>query len=410
MSQINVIIIGGGAAGLSAAIAAARLGAAVTILEASPRVGNKILVTGNGRCNLSQRKISPTAYNVADFVSPVLSAFPSSKVVSFFESLGLMTYADEEGRIYPITNNASSVLDVLRLECARLGAEIVCDFRVAEVSPLPNQQGFAALSSTGRQVMGDTVIAATGGGASLLADLGHQAVKCEPVLLPIRTKTEPIRGLSGVRVRCCASILAENFSQDGTKDLLPVATERGEILFRDYGVSGIMVFDLSRYLYQGHILSIDFLPDDTLEELTQVLEVRRDSFPSRTAENFLTGMFHTRVAAALLRAARVSPKTPVPEIPCDTLAQVIKNFKLAITGPGDPKQAQVTRGGASVEEFSPETLASQRVTGLFAAGEVLDVDGRCGGYNLHWAWSSGIVAGENAAQFALTHRAFQGGK
>lgn len=407
--QNKAIIIGGGAAGLSAAIAAARLGAAVTLLEANPRVGNKILVTGNGRCNLSHRDISSTAFNVPSFVSPVLSAYTCESVESFFESLGLYTYADEDGRVYPISNNASSVLDVLRLECARLGVEVICDFKVVKLSLQPSGQGFIALSSTGKEVRGDAVVVSTGGGESLLASLGHKTVKCEPVLLPIRTKTEPIRGLSGVRVRCCASIIDAGSLQEESKDAKIVATECGEILFRDYGVSGIMVFDLSRYLHQGHILSLDFLPDYTMKELTQKLCERRESFSSRTAETFLAGMFHTRVSAALLKAAHISPKTPVSEIPCDVLAQVIKNFKLTITGAGDSKQAQVTRGGVSVEEFCPETLESQRAAGLFAAGEVLDVDGRCGGYNLHWAWSSGIVAGENAAQFALMHRASQKG-
>ena len=409
MPKSTVMIIGGGAAGLSAAIAAARLGAAVTVLEAKPRIGSKILTTGNGRCNLSNREISPSAYNVADFVSPVLSEYTSENIVSFFEGLGLLTYSDDEGRIYPISNNASSVLDVLRLECARLGVEIICDFKVAKVSQQSSAQEFIAHSTTGQQVVGDSVVVTTGGGTSLLAELGHKTVKCVPVLVPIRTETEPIRGLSGVRVRCCASILDASSSQDGGEDSKPVATERGEILFRDYGVSGIMVFDLSRYLNQGHTLSIDFLPDIPLEELTQNLYARRGAFSSRTAETFLAGVFHARVSAALLRAAHISPNTPVPEIPCDNLAQIIKNFELTIIGPGDSKQAQVTRGGISTDEFSPKTLESQRVAGLFAAGEVLDVDGRCGGYNLHWAWSSGIVAGESAAQFARARLASQEG-
>lgn len=408
MTKPRVIIIGGGAAGLSAAIASARMGAAVTLLEAKPRVGTKILATGNGRCNLSNHEISPAAYNVAEFVSPILSEFTSEKIVSFFENLGLLTYADEEGRIYPISNNASSVLDVLRLECAALGVEIICDFKVEKVSQQPHTQGFTVLSDIGKQVNGDSVVVTIGGGEALLADLGHKTVKCEPVLVPIRTDTEPIRGLSGIRVRCSASIFNDSFLQDGSEDSKPVATEKGEILFRDYGVSGIMVFDLSRYLNQGHILSIDFLPDNTLEELIAKLTARRDAFSSRTAETFLVGMFHTRMSAALLRAAHINSKTLVPDIPCDKLARTIKNFTLTITGAGDSKQAQVTRGGVSTDEFSSKTLESQRVAGLFAAGEVLDVDGRCGGYNLHWAWSSGIVAGESAARFALAHLAPRG--
>lgn len=416
MPNSTVLIIGGGAAGLTAAIAAAREGASVTVLEAKPRVGSKILATGNGRCNLSNKKITSSAYNDAGFVSPVLSKYTSENIVSFFEGLGLVTYSDDEGRIYPISNNASSVLDVLRLECTRLGVKIECDFKVEKLSGEPSGESFIAFSDTGRSAVGDAVVVTTGGGTSLLADFGHKVEKFEPVLVPIRTDTEPIRGLSGVRVRCAASIIdkeasqndvarAEASTQNDFTGANVVATERGEILFRDYGVSGIMIFDLSRFLGKGQTLSIDFLPDMSMEELIQKLSARRNAFSARTAETFLTGMFHARVAGALLRAARINPKTPAREISCEQLALTIKNFTLAITGAGDPKQAQVTRGGASTQEFNPETLESMRKTGVFAAGEALDVDGRCGGYNLHWAWSSGLEAGESAAHFALAQSA-----
>lgn len=405
MPHPEVLIIGGGAAGLTAAIAAARAGASVTVLEAKPRVGSKILATGNGRCNLSHTDVSSADYNDADFVGPIISQFTTERIVSFFEGLGLLTYADEAGRIYPISNNASSVLDVLRLECARLGVKTECDFRVEKLSRQPSGEGFIAFADSNKNAVGDAVVVTTGGGTSLLADFNHLIEKCEPVLVPIRTNTEPIRGLSGVRVRCSASIFESDASQNRGIETKPVATECGEILFRDYGVSGIMIFDLSRYLQQGRTLSIDFLPDMTAGELIEKLEARQKTFASRTAETFLTGMFHTRVATALLRAAHICSQTPVNEISCIELADAIKNFKLIISGAGDHKQAQVTRGGAAVNEFDAHTLESVRISGLFAAGEVLNIDGRCGGYNLHWAWSSGLVAGESAVHFAQAHSA-----
>jgi len=391
----RVVIIGGGAAGLSAAIAAARLGVAVTLLEAGARVGRTILASGNGRCNLTNLAVSPAAYNHPEFVAPTLAAFGCEGIRTFFDGLGLLTYADEEGRIYPVTNAASSVLDVLRLGCAHLGVEERCGFEVAHMKISPGSTGLEVLSRGGESVRGDAVVVATGGGGSLLADVGHGWVPCVPVLGPIKTELEPIRGLSGIRVRCAASVLAG--AHPGAE---PLATERGELLFRDYGVSGIMIFDLSRFLEEGCLLSIDFFPDLAPEELQRSISQRGAAFSWQRAGTFFVGMLHPRIAQAVLRAGRIDPATPVAELPLPRLAALLKDYRLKVTGPGDAGQSQVTRGGASVEGFDPGTMGSRQVDGLFAAGEVLDIDGRCGGFNLHWAWASGIVAGASAAREA----------
>ncbi|MBN2823466.1 MAG: aminoacetone oxidase family FAD-binding enzyme [Coriobacteriia bacterium] len=392
MHKPSIVIVGGGAAGLSAAIAAARLGAAVTLLEAGSRVGRKILASGNGRCNLTNLSVGPAAYNHPDFVQPVLAAYPCEKIRSFFGDMGLVTYADADGRLYPVTNAAASVLEVLRLECAHLGIEERLEFKVAHVVDAVDPVGFVVSSQDGEQLHADAVIVATGGGGVILAGAGHTRVECGPVLAPIKTDPGPIRGLSGVRVKCAASLLAA--------DSAPVATESGELLFRDYGVSGIMIFDLSRHLERADVLSIDFFPGVAPDDFADVISRRCATLAWRTAETFFDGMLHTRVALAVLRAAGVDPKTPVTELPCERLATLLKDFRLDVHGVVDAKQAQVTRGGASVTEFDPDTLESRYVPGLFAAGEVLDIDGRCGGFNLHWAWASGIVAGQSAARFA----------
>jgi hypothetical protein len=220
-----------------------------------------------------------------------------------------------------------------------------------------------------------------------------------PVLGPIKTDTAPIRGLSGVRVRCAATLFSD--VADDTTGGDPVATERGELLFRDYGVSGIMVFDLSRYLELGCALSIDFFPDTSASEVCAMISRRSEILSWRTAETFFAGMLHDRVARALLRHAGIARGTPVGKLPQARISSLLKDFRLRVIGIGDTAQAQVTRGGASVAEFDPSTMASRRVDGLFAAGEMLDVDGRSGGFNLHWAWASGIVAGESAARLSL---------
>jgi hypothetical protein len=402
MSESSVLIIGGGAAGLSAAITSARLGAAVTVLERDVRVGRKILASGNGRCNLTNLSISPQAYNHPDFVAPVLGTYSCEAIRSFFGTMGLLTSADDEGRVYPTTNVAGSVLDVLRLECAHLGVEVRCGFEAVRVSVEPGSGDFEVSSREGEVVRAGTVVVASGGG-SFLAGLGHGLVEGAPVLGPIRTDTEPIRGLSGVRIRCAATLLV-GVGDDNTGGE-EVATERGELLFRDYGVSGIMVFDLSRYIEAGCLISIDLFPDIAPPELETMVAQRCAALDWRTAETFFAGMLHDRVARAVLRAAGIGLDTRVEKLPQARLAALLKDFRLRVLGMADPKQAQVTRGGAPVVEFDPHTMASRRVDGLFAAGEVLDVDGRSGGFNLHWAWASGIVAGEGAARSAIARTA-----
>ncbi len=403
MRKPRVLIVGGGAAGLSAAIAAARLGVAVTLLEGGARVGRSILASGNGRCNLTNLSASPAAFNRPDFVEPVLTVYSCEVVRSFFGGMGMLTCADDEGRVYPTTNTAASVLDVLRLECSHLGVEVRCGFEAARVAETPGAAAFEVISTDGETILADTVVVTTGGGGSLLSGLGHSLEECLPVLGPIKTDVEPIHGLSGVRVKCAATILV---GADGDKSGgEPVATERGELLFRDYGVSGIMIFDLSRFLAPGCVISIDLFPGVAPRELQTMISERRAALPWRTADTFFAGMLQDRVARAVLRAARIDPKAPSSELPRARLAALLKDFRLRVIGSGDAKQSQVTRGGASVEEFDPNTMESRHVGGLFAAGEVLDIDGRSGGFNLHWAWASGIRAGEAAARCAAERAA-----
>lgn len=370
----RVAVVGGGAGGLCAALAAAQEGAEVVLLEQANRVGKKLLKTGNGRCNLSNTHVSPEYYNRPKFVSPLLRAMPCGTLREFFGTLGLWTVADEEGRIYPRSDTAASVLDVLRLGCEKLGAAERCSTEIASVRPAPH--GFVLTARTGETFAADRVIVATGGGTSLLRSLGHKMVPFSPVLCPLKTDTDAVRGLAGLRCRCCASLL-----RGGER----VYAENGEILFRDFGVSGIVALNLSRHALPGDTLSLDLLPELSPEELAEKLQAQS---ALRESGELFTGIFHRRLGEAVSR--RAGSGDPA------RLAQIIKNYRFTVLGPGDTQHAQVTRGGADVSAFDPETLESRLVPGLYAVGEALDIDGACGGYNLHWAFASGLRAGRSA--------------
>ncbi len=374
--SLRVAVVGGGAGGLAAAVAAAREGAQVTILEMANRVGKKLLRTGNGRCNLTNRRVGPEGYNRPGFTAPVLAETDCAGLLAFFSSLGLWTTADGEGRVYPRSDTAASVLDVLRLACAQLGVQEVCSSEVAAIEP--EAGGYSVLLRSGVRYPAHRVIVATGGGTSLLRPLGYPYIPFSPVLCPLQTDTGPIRGLTGLRVRCRARLY------DGRR---PAAEGSGEILFRDFGVSGILALDLSRHVQRGMTLSLDLMPETGLRALEARLEAQ--SRLGRAPEELLTGIFHRRVGEALFRAAGSTAPSPV--------ARAIKDFRLTVFGPGDTGNAQVTRGGADPSYFDPATLESRRHPGLYAVGEALDVDGRCGGFNLHWAFASGLAAGRSAA-------------
>ena len=379
----QVVILGGGAAGLTAAISAAQEGADVKIFEMSARVGQKILATGNGRCNLTNMQLGPADYNAPEFVAPTLDAWGPERMRAWFEHFGLLTVEEREGRVYPLSNMANSVLDVLRLACQRLGVRTIINSKVSNVDG----------------VKADAVVVASGGGSTLLESAGHTLVPFTPVLCSLKTDIEPIRGLSGVRANAEVSVLAEG-------DPASVrARERGEVQFKDYGVSGIVIFNLSRVAQEGDVLVIDLLPDMTEDEVVRLLEERAKAFASDTSqgtppthEELLCGMFHSRVNMCVLREAQVKSTARADEDGMRKIAHVCKNIRLRVKGPGDVKHAQVTRGGAALDEFDAATLESKLHSKVFAAGEALDIDGRCGGYNLHWAWASGIVAGASAAR------------
>ena len=408
-----IAIIGGGAAGMAAAIAAAEQGAPVMVLEQGERVGKKLLSTGNGRCNFTNEKAGgPEHYLTEDpqCLEEILRRFPPEKIRRFLERLGIPALV-EEGRLYPRSQQAAAVLDSLRMAMAERGVQERCGVRAEAV--LPKKNGFlirlgAKPGEKEQTLWADRVIVAAGGKAApklgggdggyrLLGELGHSCTALTPALCQLRTETEPIRALKGIRVQAALRAFCG-------RRLLKEDT--GEVLFTEYGLSGIPALQLSLPAgrERGEVrIVLDLFPEWEEEELVRRMFDRAAAFPARTLSEFFVGMLPKRVGEALWKRVSVRPlekKTEeLSEKELRMTAALAKNFSLRCEGVQPFGSAQVTAGGVPLREFDPASMESRKVPGLFAAGEVLDVAGECGGFNLHWAFSSGLLAGSRAAQW-----------
>ena len=373
-AALDTVIIGAGASGLAAAISAAAAGGAgVVLFERLPRAGKKILATGNGRCNAGNIHALEHEYHNRAFAFPALEQFD---IRAFFRSLGLLLREDAEGRLYPLSNTAASVLDALRFGALRAGAEIRCDTAVKEITPA--REGFLLNGS----VAARRVIVAAGGcaapaqgsdgsGFALLRQLGHSITEPRPALAALRCDSPLLKMLKGLR--CHAHISIE---QNGKV----CRSAEGEILFTEDGISGIAAMEVSRCAAPGAEAVLDVLPEMTLEQVRALMQELAQACP----EQPLAGILPKRIGEAVLRQS---------EQRGGDLAACIKRFAFSVTGTRGFANAQVTAGGADVAQFNPQTMESRLHKGLFACGEVLDVDGGCGGFNLQWAWASGDLAG-----------------
>ena len=412
-TQVKLLaIIGGGAAGLCAALSAGERARAIglplkiVLFESDERVGRSILATGNGRCNFSNAHIDVHEYYNDEFVARAFDALSYQRgpnaVHELFASLGLAWREEGDGRQYPLANKASVVVDVLRAAVQELGVRIVCDARVDSIEP-PREQGklFTMRMSDGKFERADAVVVACGGKA--ISTLEAQDVRknaTRPVLGPIQVVPDDVpltRELDNIRVKCAVT-LARKQGVVYTRML----TESGELMFRKYGVSGICVFNLSRFACPGDILRIDFLQMGSAEQAEAYLMERRTRLAERygdslTYEMMLRGLLLPRVSEAVLKRAEIDPQAMFYPFDAAHLARLLTAFPLEVANVVDKDIAQVRRGGFMVEDFDPTTMQARRLPGFHAAGEALDVDGPCGGYNLHWAWASGLIAGYAAA-------------
>ena len=398
----DILIIGGGAAGLAAAICAKRQNGSlrVLVLEAQDRVGKKLLVTGNGQCNITNKNISVKAYHGKDaaFCAPILN---TSQTVPFFASLGVDIVYTPSGKAYPRSFQASAVVDALRFAAEEAGVEVLCGQTVTALQQTAG--GFTV--TAGKTYKAKAVIVATGSpaggkigsdsGYKLLKSLGHRLVEPKPAIVQIKTPTDWVRQLKGVKVDAAVTLLC------GGK---AARQEVGEVLFCDYGLSGPPVLQVSRLVGQGKpcTVSLDFCPDMAEDVLKATLQKRVKVLQNRTLMEFLNGFLNKRLGQVLLKYAGFTLSAPVGTLSgqdCAKIAAAIKGFALPATGTTGFANAQVAAGGIATADFSAETLMSKTTRGLFAAGEVLDIDGDCGGFNLEWCWSGGALAGRSAANY-----------
>ena len=401
-----IAIIGGGASGMAAALAAAEApGNRVVLLERQARLGRKLQATGNGRCNLSNLHAGQEGYHgdTPGFSRFALTQFPPERTLEWFGALGLYAVAEESGRVYPYSDQANSVVDVLRfaLEKPNIRLELGCEVEKIRKTA----KGFRLEWADGALDC-DRLIVACGGlagtklggsmsGYKLLRSLGHRCTRLRPNLVQVKTAWGGVAALKGVRANCRAEILHEGAL---------VRAGGGELQFTECGLSGPVMFELSRDVCQERgswVCRLDFLPD--MPERTLLAALTRRTGTALPASELFTGILHNRLGRVLTQAAGIPLSAPISSLSEAQLveaARLAKGMEAPLTEPLGMDSAQVTAGGIVTAEFNEETMESKLCPGLFACGEVLDVDGDCGGYNLQWAWSSGRLAGINAGKEA----------
>ena len=409
MIENDIAVIGGGPAGMMAAIHAAEAGAKVMLLEKKDKVGRKLLVTGRGRCNLSNKHMNHTHYHCGkkDFVLEVFRASEPAEALDYLADAGVFMKSDESGRIFPGSEEASAVLDILRMEMQSRGVIEHCSFAVRS---LEKKEKFFEIRGENGSVQAKRVILATGGrsypklgaegdGYKLAEKLGHNIIRPIPALVHLRCEAPFLKRISGVKF-------------DGAVELRvnkqTVSNRGGEILFTDYGLSGIPVLQHSRRVnealknQQKPSLYLDLFPEFNKKDLNFILKNRAFERPGRSLADVLVGFLNKKLIPVVLTESGAGhndfPADQLEDEIWKKLIRLLKSWAFFPTGSRGWDVAQITAGGINAAEVEPRSLQSRVVKGLYFAGEVLDVDGESGGYNLQWAWTSGLIAGRSAAK------------
>ncbi len=405
--KTDIAVIGGGAAGLIAAIVAKRKAPAlsVTLIEGLDRVGKKLITTGNGRCNITSLELSLSSFHGEDreFCRYALSRFGYAEIKAFFESIGV-DFVSEGRRVYPASLQASSVVDALRFECEKLGVKTVTSCKITSIK---KGELYTLLSDSEKFEAGAVIVAAGlfSGGEKLGSDgsifrllkgMGIASVKATPSLVQLKTETDFVKQLKGIKIDARATLL---------RDGKPCSENTDEVLFCDYGLSGPAILQISREAARDekkYEVSLDLYPDTDKEALTAWLTKRIALLQGRALDEFFTGALNKRLGQVVLKycgCKLCDPVSSLTEKDAKIIASALKNFSFKVLSNTGFLNSQVTAGGLKTSEFDPETMMCKKLRGLFAAGEILDIDGDCGGFNLSWAWASGALAAESAVDF-----------
>ena len=404
--KTEIAVIGGGASGLMAAITAKKSGKEVIILERKDRILKKVLITGNGRCNITNVNANISNYfgkNISS-VENILNRFTPQDTMDFFNELGIVCNEENRGKVYPLSGQASSVVDALRFEAEKLGIKIETEFYVRKIEK--DGFKFKIYSEDKKKIEAGRVILAAGGqsypelgsngsGFELAKELGHSVTKLSPSIVQLKTEKNQVKGLQGIKTDVAVTAYGDNKK---------ICTYDGELLFTDYGISGNVVFNISFVmpLYKNVEFEIDFMEKFDYNELYEILKERKRILSHLTMENYFNGMINKKLGQFLSKVSGIEklskPVKDLNDSDIRKLCTVLKKYRVKILETTGFKNAQVTAGGVSLDEVNAETLESKIVKGLYFSGEVLDVYGECGGFNLQWAWASGYIAGENSAK------------
>ena len=404
--KTEIAVIGGGASGLMAAITAKKSGKEVIILERKDRILKKVLITGNGRCNITNVNANISNYFGKDIssVENILNRFTPQDTMDFFNGLGIVCNEENRGKVYPLSGQASSVVDALRFEAEKLGIKIETEFYVRKIEK--DGFKFRIYSEDRKKIEAGRVIIAAGGqsypelgsngsGFELAKELGHSVTKLSPSIVQLKTEKNQVKGLQGIKTDVAVTAYGDNKK---------ICTYDGELLFTDYGISGNVVFNISFVmpLYKNVEFEIDFMEKFDYNELYEMLKERKRILSHLTMENYFNGMINKKLGQFLSKVSGIEklskPVKDLNDSDIRKLCTVLKKYRVKILETTGFKNAQVTAGGVSLDEVNTETLESKIVKGLYFSGEVLDVYGECGGFNLQWAWASGHIAGENTAK------------
>lgn len=404
----RLAIVGGGASGMAAALEAAHR-VDVVLYEGHSRLGRKLLATGNGRCNFSHQGFTDANYHGTHphFVHDALARYDEADTLAFFHGLGLESTVDNRARYYPASLQGAAVLDILRLSLAEAGVDVRCETRITAIHSTKDGR-FSLVHKAGKD-RADAVIIATGGeaapklggtrdGYQLLGAFGHTLIETAPGIVQLNADISSLKAANGLKRDCEIAIQQENKT---------IVRDYGELLITNYGISGPPVLQCAghavRALAKGKKVQavINFFPNKDYKHMLELFCDRLAAHPTRSAEAFFVGLLPRLLAQCALKAVGIKPQSTLDDKALERLANKLCAWRVNILGPRTFSDAQVTLGGIDTADFDPQTMASWMVPGLYACGEVLDIDGDCGGYNLQWAWSSGRLAGASAADYLL---------